>query len=356
MKRENDTFRPEFLDPRKEKDAARLNELKKFCDAVDDYEGQLQELDEIIKTHQIDKAIKEKLPEDIWVYYPWSRCVARLINTPHFQLIRSSRNQNLITAKEQHQFDNKVIGIAGLNVGNPAAICMVLEGVMTKAKYTDHDPLSLSNLNRFRARIADLGINKAILTARQSFELDPFLDIEVNVQGIVPGQEKDFLTNPRLSVLVEEMDNLPLKISIREEARNQQIPVVMVTGNGANVIVDVERYDLQPQLPILNGYLKEDIIRAAKSKTLGSLSMQERVFLARDFMGEKYLTKRLRDSFKEVGKQLAGIPQLAESSFLRGAAVSYVVRSILNGESMPSGRYFLELDQIVDTNGKYDLV
>ena len=349
------TFRPLVLDPRRESDLTKLDELKKSSTTtiVDDYKNQIDELDQITELDD-GKDLQGSLPQDAWVYYSWSGHLVHTVTNPHFDFVRDSRNKNLILADEQQSFSGKTIGVAGLNVGNPAAICMVLEGVLSGAKYADNDILSLSNLNRFRARVADLGLNKAVLSARQSFEINPFLSLEVFETGIALGQERDFLTAPKLDVLIEEMDNLVLKVSIRQEAKLLGIPVVMVTGNGENVIVDVERYDLDPDLKILNGYLDQSIIETIQGPKLKSLSGRQKVLLARDFMGERYLVERLRLSFMEVGQSLAGIPQLAESSFLRGAAVCFVVRRILSNLDMPSGRYYLELDQLTSTRGRYD--
>ena len=78
----------------------------------------------------------------------------------------------------------------------------------------------------------------------------------------------------------------------------------------------------------------------------GTGTFTERMLLARDFMGARYLHSRLRSSFLKVGKTLAGIPQIAESSFLRGAAICYVVRQIASRAKMPSGRYFIHLEDL----------
>ncbi len=75
--------------------------------------------------------------------------------------------------------------------------------------------------------------------------------------------------------------------------------------------------------------------------------MRERILLARDFMGVKNLTLRLQKSFLLVGSRLAGIPQIAESSFLRGAALCYFARQIATGAHAPSGRYVLKMDSII---------
>ena len=213
-------------------------------------------------------------------------------------------------------------------------------------KFADFDPLSVTNLNRFRAGITSLGENKAILTARQAFDIDPFLDITVFEKGITKDNIDDFLLKPRLDLLVEEMDNLPLKIEIRERARKNGIPVIMVTGNGENVIIDVERFDLDQKLPLMNGYLKQEVIDGVRDMTTPK-SLDEKILLARDFMGKEYLTKRLQEAFLEVAKTIPSIPQIAESSFLRGAAITYIARMILTGEEVPSGRYNLELSEVL---------
>lgn len=285
--------------------------------------------------------------EGVWVYYPWRRTLAHILKKDAYYKLRISRNQNLILPSEQKKFEKFKIGIAGLNVGNPAAICIALEGGGNEMKFADNDVLTLSNLNRFRAGIPDLGINKSVLSARQVYEINPFAKINVFPQGIQGGKEENFLLNPKIDLLIEEMDNMRLKISIREKARSYRIPVLMVTGNGENVIIDIERFDLNPRLSILNSYLKPGVIKRIEKIKPAEGTFRERVLCARDFMGAKYLTRRLRQSFLLVGTRLAGIPQIAESSFLRGAALCYFARKIAQGARISSGRYYLRLDSIV---------
>ena len=206
--------------------------------------------------------------------------------------------------------------------------------------------LSVTNLDRFRAGITSIGENQAMLTARQAFDIDPFIDITVFEKGITQDNIDDFLLKPRLDLLVEEMDNLPLKIEIRERARKNGIPVVMVTGNGENVIIDVERFDLDQNLLLMNGHLKQEVIDGVRDVATPK-SLDQKILLARDFMGKDFLTQRLQDAFLEVAKTIPSIPQIAESSFLRGAAMTYVARMILTGENVPSGRYYLELSKVI---------
>lgn len=335
------SFQPVFLND----NDPRLFELKKTSAVVDEMGEQIKEL-ELVKNPELlsapEKLDLNKKIDTLWVYYPWRNTLVHCLKKEDFKSLRVSRNKNLILNSEQIKLDNARVGIAGLNVGNPGALCLALEGDISM-KLADNDVLSLSNLNRFRAGLCDLGINKAVLSARQIYEINPFARLEVFENGIGKVNISDFLTKPKIDVLVEEVDNLPLKIKIRELAREHRIPVVMVTGNGENIIIDIERFDKEPNLPLMSGYLRKEVI---KGITAGPKSFAEKIKLARDFMGVKYLHPRLVASFKLVGKELAGIPQIAESSFLRGAAISYFVRQIVQGRKVKSGRYFLKLSDV----------
>jgi hypothetical protein len=258
-----------------------------------------------------------------------------------FQTLRLSRNYNLITKEEQKILSSATIGIAGLNVGNPGALCLTLEGIGRKFIMADNDTLSLSNLNRFRAGLCDVGVNKAVLSARQAHETNPFLEILVWENGITTERTAEFVEQS--DIIIEEMDNLPLKIALREEAKKQQKPVIMVTGNSHDIILDIERFDREPDLPLLGGKLESRVIEQIVA---GPRSFEERINLAQDFMGSAYLSPRLNDSFKEVGVSLIGIPQLAEASFLRGAALAHATRDILIGEGAASGRYAFGLSTL----------
>src|SRR5713101_1370532 len=61
-------------------------------------------------------------------------------------------------------------------------------------------------------------------------------------------------TSPQVDILVEELDSLDIKIMLREEAKKRHIPVVMVTDT-ENTVIDVERYDVDPDLSILHGLI-----------------------------------------------------------------------------------------------------
>ena len=350
---------PQILDFKKAGDRRKILALrrKKTISIVDEYKEQKWELLCIKDPGVMGTAKKDSImvspKEGKWVYLPWKPALVHVLDKADFERLRTSRNQYLILPGEHKRFMKGRIGVAGLNVGNPAAICLALEGGGNDMKLADFDELSVSNLNRFRAGIAELGENKVYISAHQIYETNPYAKLTLYDRGITRENIDEFLNKPKIDVLVEEMDALPLKILIRERARHFRIPVVMVTGNGHDVILDVERYDLDPKLPILNGYLKKQLIAEIANGAAKGFPFEKKVQLARDFMGKRYLHPRLVASFSLVGKQLAGIPQLAESSFLRGATVAYAVRQIVTGKPMKSGRHNVRLSGLGTKGNAY---
>jgi len=359
LAKQENLYRPLVFDLHKLKDEKRLAKLftdKKILEVIDNLPQQQEELGIVVNPRLLNNRLAHKtkarrgklqVQEGVWVYYPWRGLLVHCLREVDFDRLRLSRNHNLITLAEQRRLAKFKVGIAGLNVGNPVALCLALTGVGSIMKLADNDILSVSNLNRFRAGLPELGLNKAILTARQIYELNPYANIKVFNQGIETGKEEKFLLQPKVDLLIEEMDNMPLKLSIRLSARRLRIPVLMVTGNGANVIIDVERFDLHPRQKLLNGLLPQRVINNINSLSPRSENLKERVLLARDFIGIKFLVERLQKSFVQVGARLAGIPQLAETSFLRGAVLGYFTRQLALGNKLPSGRYQLKMDNII---------
>jgi hypothetical protein len=60
------------------------------------------------------------------------------------------------------------------------------------------------------------------------------------------------------------------------------------------------------------------------------------------------VTTRTQSSLQAVGTRLPAWPQLGNAATLSGAAVSYVVRRLVCGQEVPSGRYHVSLDASLD--------
>ncbi len=277
----------------------------------------------------------------VWVHYPWSRRLVRVLPQAEFRELRLCRNRNKITAAEQAELLRLRLGIVGLSVGQASAVTMAMEGIGGEFLLADFDTLSLSNMNRVRAGVHDIGVNKAVLTARALFEIDPFLLVSVYPGGIREDNIDRFLDGGRpLDILIEECDDLPLKLRLRERARALRIPVLMETSDRG--MLDVERFDLEPDRPILHGR-----VEGVDANGLQQLSREDRVSVAMRIVGAETLSPRAAASALEVGATLESWPQLASAISLGAALNTDAVRRIALGTFRSSGRYYVDLEQIV---------
>lgn len=281
----------------------------------------------------------------VWVYIPWRNIVVHLPSRSDYHKLQTSRNKHLVTAAEQEQFSNKSIGIAGLSVGSWAVAALALSGASNNLRLADFDSLSITNLNRLYSGIAELATNKAVNMARRVIELNPFANLDVFTDGFNLHTMPDFFAKDgkRLDLFIEEMDDIKLKIEARFKARELGIPLIMATDNGDNAYVDVERFDLDNKAPIFHGKVSEEFLRSIPDKP----SAAEKAHLAVKIVGTD-ITPAMQHSLQMVGSQLPTWPQLATGATLSGIAACYAARRILTGLSMPSGRYEVNLDSLLD--------
>lgn len=281
----------------------------------------------------------------VWVFLPWRQSLVHLPHEADYLKLRTARNKFLISHEEQEQFYNSRIGIAGLSVGSSIAQAIVLSGGGRQLHLADHDRLSVTNLNRLVGSVADLGEPKITILTRKLYELHPFLAIKSFKSGLHESLSSHFFGtgSKKLDLFIEEMDDLKLKIASRFWARRQRIPVLMATDNGDNTIIDVERFDQEPNRPLFHGRVSENELRAVPDR----LTLTHKIRLANAIVGPD-VTPRLQLSLTQVGSQLPSWPQLGNAAIVSGAAASYVARRILTGQPMPSGRYEIHLDAALE--------
>jgi nitroreductase len=283
-----------------------------------------------------------------WVYYPWSSRLIHVLPRDEYRAVRTARNRYKITQPEQDLLIRKRIGVLGLSVGNSAAITFALEGVGGSFRVADFDQLSLSNLNRLRGGAPDLGINKTVLAAREMYEIDPYLEIKRFARGVTRENMDEFLLGDgKLDLLVEECDDLYVKIVIRERCRDLGIPVIMDTSDRG--LLDIERFDLEPQRPIMHG-----LIGDVRAGSLRGLPTKEKVPIFLAIVGGHRMSTRMAASLPEIDQSIGSWPQLASAVALGGAITADAARRMLLGEFTESGRWYLDVDSSV-RNGTGEL-
>jgi hypothetical protein len=273
-----------------------------------------------------------------WAYYPWLGALVHVLPEADFELVRTARNQNLITRDEQKKFYNATIGIAGLSVGSSVAAAIALQGGGRRIRMADHDRLALTNTNRIRAGVQNLGLRKTEMIARQIYEMNPYAKVEIFSDGLSPENIGRFFAG--LDIVIDEIDNLAMKFLIRDHAKKNRIAVVMGADNGDNAVVDVERYDLDPKTPYFHGRMGK--VTYASLNGLDKFGIGKMIT---KLVGPETVTERLQQSLLAMGKTIVSWPQLGGAALLNGAAVAYCVRKILNGQSLEHNRAIVSLDE-----------
>ncbi|OBK46613.1 Rv1355c family protein [Mycobacterium sp. 1081908.1] len=282
----------------------------------------------------------EILAEGIrWAYYPWRRAVVAILGPLGFRTLRLDRNRNNITTQEQARLRTLTVGVAGLSVGHIIAHTLALQGLCGGIRLADFDELELSNLNRVPATVFDLGLNKAHVAARRIAEVDPYLRVDVCDAGITVDNVDAFLDG--LDIVVEECDSLEMKALLRIGARDRHIPALMATSDRG--IVDVERFDQEPERPILHGLLGE-----LDLALLPGMSSREKIpHMLRHLEAER-ISPRTAASLVEIDRTLSTWPQLASDVGIGASALAEAVRRIGLGEPLRSGRCRIDIGWALD--------
>ncbi|WP_149242783.1 Rv1355c family protein [Dyadobacter sp. 32] len=349
-------YRPVLLDRTKEGGRKAFEELVQIHSdkiVVDQFPSQKKELfkiqhptqrlsqDDLDKLYNDWKADLDETTQGLWIYYPWSNKLIHTLEKQEFITLRTSRNQYKITVEEQNSLAGKTIGIIGLSVGSAVAMSIATERVCGRLKLADYDVIELSNLNRLKTGIQNIGLNKCIVTAREVAEIDPFIDIECFLEGITPGNIGPFLNDgSKLDILIDECDDIEIKISSRKLAKQYGIPVVMETSDRG--MLDVERYDYEPDRPVFHGLLS-----GIPDTKLEKISAQDRIPLVMQIVDIGKSSYRARLSLLEMGQSINTWPQLASAVTLGGAVVTDVCRRMLLNQFTASGRFYVDLEQII---------
>lgn len=349
-------FIPEFFRLNIPADKKAFNDLhseNKVLFIHDEIYGQLQELIKSqnpsvrIKSDEyegrVTKHLKGRAIDEygVWVYYPWSGRLVHLLDEDEFIEVRTNRNQYKITRAEQSTLSTKKIGIIGLSVGQSIALTLSMERGFGELRLADFDTLELSNLNRIRTGLHNMGVPKVVIAAREIAEIDPFLKVHCFFDGLTEANMDSFFTgNGKLDLLIDECDGLDIKIISRYKARELKIPVVMDTSDRG--MLDVERFDLEPDRPILHG-----TVANVNPQTIKELTNEEKIPIILQMLGIENISLRAKASMVEVEQSINTWPQLASSVTLGGAVGADVCRRILLDQFHQSGRYYIDLDELI---------
>jgi Dinucleotide-utilizing enzymes involved in molybdopterin and thiamine biosynthesis family 1 len=357
-RRTDEQYKPEIFDIN---DAKQAEELKKLLEkgritVHDEIGGQLKELMKVrnpkvkLKPEEYPEIIEKHLAGreiasyGLWVYYPWLDKLVHILPKEEFIELRTAANRNKITTAERDVLSSKKVGVIGLSVGQSVALTIALERGCGELRLADFDTLELNNLNRIRTGVQNLGVRKVYAVAREIAEIDPFLTTICYTEGITEGNINDFfLKGGKLDAVIDECDGVDVKILCRIKAKELHVPVIMEASDRGTL--DVERFDLHPDRPIMHGWLEHLTIDFEVLKKLKT--SEEKLPYILPISGLETLSPRMKGSMIEIEETITTWPQLASAVALGGAVTADTCRRIFLGQFTDSNRYFIDLEQLI---------
>lgn len=347
-------------------DLATVAALKeKAWEYKDIYESQLRELFEIQHADLIDTpafdgaferfAAERMAPDPLlvgsYVYYPWSGLLLHILGEEELFTLRTNRTNLLVNPEEQQTLSRFTAGVAGLSFGNGIALAMAYSGISNRIKVADRDIFETTNLNRVRVGLPSVGEQKTAITAQDIYEINPYADVEVYDDGLTEENLESFITGDHgLDIVFDVVDDLAMKVRIRLAARKAKVPVVMLTSLEDSVLVDVERFDLDPEQEIFHGLLG-DITEDLLTK---EMTEQDKAKYAMAIVGPEHVSYRNLLSLSQVGHSLVSRPHLYGTVSIVCGLASYIAKRIALGEDMPSMRQHVRFNEILDIAGAAD--
>jgi ThiF family len=359
--KDESTYMPFIFRVTQNDDKGKITRLLTGNNAIKIFDTLADQLKELIRIKNpskrlspeiVDQMVKEHLngiPMEeygVWVYYPWSEKLVHLLDEEEFIEVRTNRNLYKITREERDILSQKKIGVIGLSVGQSIAVTLAMERVGGELRLADFDSLELSNFNRIRTPLSNLSVSKTIAAAREITEIDPYLKITCYNEGITENNLEEFLTaNGKLDLLIEECDGLDIKILARTFAKKHLIPVLMDTSDKG--LIDIERFDLEPERAILHGMLEGiDISK------LRDLTLEQKIPLVLKLAGGLNISNRAKVSLIELNETILTWPQLASSVVMGGGISTDLSRRILLNHLNLSGRFNIDLEELIMENKK----
>lgn len=253
-------------------------------------------------------------------------------------------------------FAHTVVAVAGGSVGNNIMHGVVMDLRPQQVKIADKSLYKMENNNRVRLNYWDivrsnalrtkpidpLLRNKAEVLASQLYSTDPYLKVYVYNEGVHPGNIDRFFSGsgkePKVDIIIEEVDDPNIKLLLRDGARKRKIPLLMASDMGSCVQIDILRYDKNPKLPLTYG-TKDDVLRASTKAVYDNPSNREIFFkFVDDLIGTDYRQdelKKIIEGKTEIPTSTI-IPQLGSTAAVAGGLIAETIARIRLGYSYPS--------------------
>jgi hypothetical protein len=277
-----------------------------------------------------------------WVYYPWSGRLIHVIERELFNNLRTIRNRDLINYDEQLKLANFNVACLGMSVWSSSALALILSGISDKIKLADGAVISGSNLNRILTGVSSVGFEKTLVIQQKLYEMNPYIEVSSLKGKLTLENIAQLFDSPwPVHLIIDEIDDLEMKIRVRVEARKRRVPVIMATELGDSVMLDVERFDLDDNLPLFHG------IAGNIEEILNKKDMTQRQWMkyATTIIGPKNVPLNMQKSLLKIGTTVVTHPQLGATAMMTGGVLAFAAKQIALGKNLPSMRKNLSLER-----------
>lgn len=281
---------------------------------------------QLFNSSSYDSFAQKKSKDFIFAYFPWNQSIVKCVTEKDYFTLKTNRNKNLITEEEQKKLSHYKIAVLGMSVGSNISLVLTQAGISQEIIIADPDSLDTTNLNRIIGGVHQIGLNKTVIAARKIYEDNPYAKVKIYPNGINEDEMKSIFKKKAIDCLIEEIDNIPLKIKIRKLAKIYKIPIISIADNGDGVVLVVERYDLGYD-KIFNKddkYWENKFNKAVTKEVIGNIIME-------DIVGgvDKVDPKMLISVDQIFKKELVSWSQLGSTAILGGVVVTKTLKKII---------------------------
>lgn len=343
-------------------DFIKKHEIPSTCHVIDITSSALKEYYEIKHPERKDAFVDTEYQEFLtsngidmanygnWVYYPWRNTLLKVPPREHLQLLRTARNQLLITPEEQQKLLSASVLVAGMSVGSNVVEQMIHCGIGGTFIIADMDVIEITNLNRIKTGLLSVGVSKVLDVAHKVLELDPYLSVVMYENGVSDENLAEIFSAFEVNVIVDEVDDIKAKIDLRNHAKRLRTPLLMATDNSDGALIDIERYDSDPNQDLFHGKIPKEIL---DKMSTGELTREEAGnAIGQYFVGIDLVDNKLITSLMQVRRTIPSWPQLGTAASASGILVAYCAKLLLTGQEIDVSRYVLQYDKDINASFK----
>lgn len=250
------------------------------------------------------------------------------------------------------------VGVVGVSVGSNVVEGLARELRPKQMKVADPDWVELNNLNRLeRVNLSHIvcprssrrdaknalemqRYSKASVVAYTQQLVDPYAEYFVYPEGLDESNMDAFLLGgdgePPLDFVVEEADDLEIKLLVRRRCREHGIPVLMMSDFGHNAIVHFQDFRRNPQLSLAYD-CSDDKCQALLDRAMTSGNRDDFFAFVHAFMGPDCIRDEFRSWVEGKGERpTSSLPQSGATAMISGGLAGKLAALYLLGHEIPA--------------------